>query len=213
MKILVTGFEPFGGETINPAYLAVKALPSQIGDCTVITAEIPTAFGASGKVLRELIAIHSPEMVLCVGQAGGRASISYEKVAINLDDARIPDNLNQQPIDLPIYAEGPAAYFTNLPIKAMVVSNQNAEIPAHVSYSAGTYVCNHIFYDLMHYIAIYGPEIRGGFVHVPFCETQVTDKPNMPSMSLATITRGLVVAIEAALENRIDLSIATGTEC
>lgn len=213
MKILVTGFEPFGGETINPAYLAVKDLPAHMGNHEVVTAEIPTAFFESGKTLRALISEHAPGMVICVGQAGGRASISFEKVAINLDDARIPDNLNQQPIDLPIYPDGPTAYFTNLPIKAMVVSNQVAGIPAHVSYSAGTYVCNHIFYDLMHYITEHAPLIRGGFIHVPFCESQVTDKPNLPSMSLSTITRGLVVAIEAALAHHTDLNIATGTEC
>ena len=196
MKILVTGFDPFGGEAINPAYEVLKLLPKTIGDAQLRVLEIPTVFYASYQVLAAEIKGFMPDLVLCVGQAGGRSALSFEKVAINLNDARIKDNQGQQFVDTPIVAEGQTAYFTNLPIKAMVEAVKAAGIPAMVSYTAGTYVCNHIFYQLMHGIATEFPEIRGGFLHVPYCEAQVVAKPMEPSMSLASIAKGIEVALE-----------------
>ncbi len=210
MKILVTGFDPFGGESTNPAYEAVKALPDLIGTHTLIKMEVPTVFNKSIQVLLEAMKTHKPDVVICVGQAGGRAQITLERVAINIDDARITDNEGNAPIDLPVHREGPAAYFSNLPIKAMSRAIQMGGIPASVSNSAGTFVCNHIMYGLMHMIHTEFKDCRGGFIHVPYCEAQVVDKPNMPSMSLGSITKALEIAVEAAIEYKTDIHISEG---
>ena len=140
MKILVTGFDPFGGETVNPAYEAVKLLPDTIGGAQIFKLEIPTVFSLSGPAVEEGIKKYQPDVVLCVGQAGGRASISVEKVAINFVDARIPDNNGEQPLDEPLQADGPAAYFSTLPVKAMVQHVKDAGLPCYLSFTAGTYV-------------------------------------------------------------------------
>ncbi|MCG8540778.1 MAG: pyroglutamyl-peptidase I [Clostridia bacterium] len=210
MKILVTGFTPFGGEKINPSYEAVKQLDRQVLDARIVKAEIPTVFGKSIKNLEQLIEDERPDVVLCVGQAGGRFEISIERVAINVDDARIRDNEGNQPIDLPIYEDGRNAYFSNLPIKAIVKRIKESNIPASVSNTAGTFVCNHIMYGLLYLIDKKYPNIRGGFIHVPFFPEQVLEKRNLPSMSIQQIVRGLTCAIEAIISNKEDIKMVGG---
>ena len=213
MKVLITGFDPFGGEKINPALEAVMALPDTIGDVEVIKLEIPTVFGKSLATIREAVIKHQPDIIISVGQAGGRFGISPERVAINIDDARIKDNEGNQPIDIKVIENGEAAYFSNLPIKAMTQAMVNAGIPASVSNSAGTFVCNHVMYGILHMIHTEYPHMRGGFIHVPYIPAQVTNKPNMPSMSQADITKGLALCIEAAATHKEDLHIAAGAIC
>jgi len=211
MKILVTGFDPFGGDKINPAYEAVKLIPGQVSGAQIVKAEVPTVFGKCGEVLRQLIDEHKPDAVLCVGQAGGRSVISVEKLAVNLDEARIPDNDNQQPSDQPIADGGPAAYFSTLPVKAIVKTAKEKGIPSAISYTAGTFVCNDIMYRLLHLIATEYPGIRGGFIHVPFVPEQVLDRPEgTPSMSAETIARGLECAIEAICKYEKDITGLAG---
>ena len=201
-SVLVTGFDPFGGSAVNPSWQAVHALHGrEIAGHTVIGGELPTVFGASIRRLEELMRQHRPALVLCTGQAGGRGALSLERVAINVDDARIPDNAGARPIDLPIVADGPAAYFTSLPIKAMLQSLLDAGVRAEVSQTAGTFVCNHTFYGLMHLLA--RPEwrgVRGGLVHVPFLPEQ-----GQPSMRLDEIVRGLEIGIGCALQTHHDI--------
>lgn len=197
MKILVTGFDPFGGEAINPAGEAVNALPDMIKGAEIHKLEIPTVFHKSSDKVKEAVKEIQPDVILAVGQAGGRFEITPERVAINIDDARIPDNERNQPIDVPIQEDGENAYFTKLPFKAMVAAMKEAGIPASVSNTAGTFVCNHIMYQVLYMIDKEFPDITGGFVHVPFIPEQVTDKPGKPSMNLADITKGLKAGIEA----------------
>ena len=197
MKIIITGFDPFGGETINPAYEAVKLLPSKIGSAEVITAELPTVFGKCAVVLEQLIELHSPDAVICVGQAGGSRGIAIERIAINIADANISDNEGNQPADLAIIEGGVAAYFSNLPVKDMMKNIKNHEIPASISNSAGTFVCNDVMYRLLHMSATKYPNMRGGFIHVPYIPEQVEGKPDgTPSMPLDVIAKGLEYAIE-----------------
>ncbi len=210
LKILVTGFTPFGGEKINPSYEAVKQLDGQILDARIVKAEIPTVFGKSIKNLEQLIEDERPDVVLCVGQAGGRFEISIERVAINVDDARIQDNEGNQPIDLPIYEDGRNAYFSNLPIKAIIKRIKESNIPASVSNTAGTFVCNHIMYGLLYLIDKKYPNIRGGFIHVPFVPEQVLEQRNLPSMSIQQIVRGLTCSIEAIISNKEDIKMVGG---
>lgn len=164
MKILLTGFDPFDREKVNPAFEAVKLLPGTIAGAQIVKLEVPTQFVRAGEVLEAAMAEHKPDVVICVGQAGGRAAITPEKVAINLMDGRIPDNAGYQPVDVPIRADGPAAYFATLPVKAMVQRMQDAGIPAAVSYTAGTYVCNSLMYTLLFLIDRKFPSVRGGFI-------------------------------------------------
>lgn len=205
MKFLLTGFDPFGGEAINPAFEAVKRLPDEIDGHTIIKQEIPTVFQESIRVLKEAIERVEPDWVIAVGQAGGRFAFTPEKVAINYDQARIPDNAGNQPMDQPIREGGPVGYFSSLPINQIVKSCQANSIPAAVSYTAGTFVCNHIFYGLMDTIAQSSPETRGGFIHVPFLPEQVISKKDMPFMSLEMLTKALELAIRACIENPDDL--------
>ena len=205
MKILVTGFDPFGGESVNPAYEAVKLLPDVIGGAEIFKLEIPTVFSLSGPAVEEGIRKYQPDVVICVGQAGGRASISVEKVAINFVDARIPDNNGQQPLDEPLQADGPAAYFATLPVKAMVQHVKEAGLPCYLSFTAGTYVCNSIMYNVLYMCEKRYPGIRAGFIHVPYACGQVIDKANTtPSMPLETIAKSLEYAIEAVAIDRAD---------
>ena len=198
MKILITGFDPFGGETVNPAYEAVKLLPDTIAGAEIIKLEVPTRFHRAGAVLEDAMQRHKLDAVICVGQAGGRAAITPEKVAINLMDGRIPDNAGYQPVDVPIWEDGETAYFTSLPVKAMVQRMRDAGIPAAVSYTAGTYVCNYLLYTLLYLIDKKYPNVRGGFIHVPYAMEQVINKPlGTPSMDLRQIARGLETAVEA----------------
>ena len=200
MKILITGFDPFGGEIVNPAYEAVKLLPDTIAGAEIIKLEVPTRFHRAGAVLENAMQRHKPDVVICVGQAGGRAVITPEKVAINLMDGRIPDNAGYQPVDVPIREDGETAYFISLPVKAMVQRMRDAGIPAAVSYTAGTYVCNYLLYTLLYLIDKKYPHVRGGFIHVPYAMEQVINKPlGTPSMDLRQIARGLETAVEAVV--------------
>lgn len=199
VKILVTAFEPFDGESVNPAHEAIKCLPGEIAGAKIIKKEIPTVFMKAFSVLEDTIKIEKPDIVICMGQAGGRFGITVERVAINVDDARIPDNAGDQPIDHPIFEDGENAYFAKLPIKLMVKKIQKNGIPASVSNSAGTFVCNHIMYGLLYLIDKKYPNLCGGFIHIPFLPEQVVNKKNMPSMALLDIVKGLEYAIKATL--------------
>ncbi|MCW6674764.1 pyroglutamyl-peptidase I [Aerococcaceae bacterium NML130460] len=212
MKILVTGFDPFGGEAINPALEAIKRLPKTIAGAAVEVLEVPTVFHKSAEVVAAKMRSYQPDVVLCIGQAGGRTGLTPERVAINQDDARIPDNEGNQPIDVAIQADGQAAYFTTLPIKAMVEAIHQVGLPASVSNSAGTFVCNHIMYQVLYLVDKEFPQTKAGFMHIPFMMEQVVDKPNQPAMSLTDITRGIEAAITAIVEfhNKDDLAIIGG---
>lgn len=200
MKCLVTGFDPFGGEEINPALEAVKLLPEEINGAKIVKLEIPTVFGKSAEVVQTKIEEIQPDVVLNIGQAGGRFAISPERVAINVDDARIPDNEGNQPVDEAIQPQGQPAYFSQLPIKAMVAAMKEAGIPAVVSNTAGTFVCNHIMYQVQYMIDTKYPEMKGGFIHVPFIPQQVVDKVGQPAMSIEDIAKGLTAAVEAIVD-------------
>ena len=211
MKVLVTGFDPFGGEKVNPAYEAVKLLPDTIAGAEIIKIEIPTVFTRSAEVLEEAIQKYRPDGVLDVGQAGGRSCMTVEKVAINLKEARIPDNDGEQPFDEPIREDGETAYFSTLPVKAMVENMRAHGIPAHISYTAGTYVCNCIMYNALYLAAKKYLGVRAGFIHVPFENGQVVDKANgTPFMSLEMIAKGLEYGIEAAVTTTDDVQKAMG---
>lgn len=168
MKVLVTGFDPFGGERVNPAYEAVKALPDTLDGAQIYKRELPTAFARSAAALEEYLTGLQPDIVLCVGQAGGTPAVRVERVAINLADARIPDNDGAQPLDEPLRADGDAAYFSTLPVRAMVQAVRAAGLPCSVSYTAGTYVCNAALYNALYLAAKRFPGLRAGFVHVPY---------------------------------------------
>jgi pyroglutamyl-peptidase len=206
-RILITGFDPFGGQSINPSWLAVQALHGRdLDGHRIVAAQLPTAFGRSLHVLQELLNQHRPELVVCTGQAGGRAAISLERVAINVNDARIPDNTGAQPIDTAVVPGGPAAYFTGLPIKAMLAAMLAAGIRAEVSQTAGTFVCNHVFYGLMHTLA--DPRwagTRGGLVHVPWLPQQ-----GAPSMTLEQLVQGLGAGLRCALRTHTDVRLQAG---
>ncbi len=209
--LLLTGFAPFGGEAVNPSWEAVRRLDSEtIAGHRVCADCLPTEFGHALRRLRAAVARIEPALVLCVGQAGGRAALSIERVAINLDDARIPDNAGRQPIDRPVVRGGPAAYFTTLPIKAMRAALCDAGIPAEISHSAGTYVCNHVFYGLMHLLAS-RPGVRGGFLHIPYAPEQVGLRPATPSMAQGLVIEGLRIALDVALTTHRDRAGSAGT--
>lgn len=210
MKILVTGFDPFGGEKINPAIESVKRLPDKIMDAEIIKLEIPTVIGKSVDKIREKIKEVEPDVVLSIGQAGGRPDITVERVGINCDDCRIKDNEGNQPIDEKVVEDGPAAYFATIPIKAIVEHIKEGKIPASVSNTAGTFICNHVLYGVCHIKATEYPNMRTGFIHIPFLPEQVTDKKNMPSMALETIVKGLELAIEAIITNKEDIVVTGG---
>ena len=212
MKILVTGFDPFGGEKVNPALEAVKSLPSEIHGAEIHWVEIPTVFYKAAEVLETAIVRFQPDAVLCIGQAGGRASLTPERVAINQDDARIPDNQGNQPIDTPIRLDGQAAYFSTLPIKAMVQAIKEEGLPATVSNTAGTFVCNHLMYQALYLADKKFPHMRAGFMHIPYMTEQVINKPNTASMSLTDIVRGIQVAIGAIVDYKDkDIKLVGGT--
>jgi pyroglutamyl-peptidase len=213
MKVLITGFSPFGGEKINPSFEAVRKLEDVIAGFEIVKLEIPTVFHKSIMELEKAIIKENPDIVICVGQAGGRFELTIERVAINVDDARIPDNEENQPIDKAVFEVGENAYFSNLPIKAMVEEIRKGGIPASISNSAGTFVCNHIMYGLLHLIHTRYPAIRGTFIHVPFIPTQVMSKPNTPYMEIEKITEGLTLAIRAAIENKEDIKAVLGELC
>ncbi|MDM0025817.1 pyroglutamyl-peptidase I [Variovorax saccharolyticus] len=207
MNILLTGFEPFEAEAVNPSWEAVRALDGwRLEGAVVHARRISCVFGTALRELDAAIDELQPQLVLAVGQAGGRAELTPERVAINVDDGRICDNAGCQPIDLPVVAGAPAAYFATLPIKAMVRDLRAAGIPAAVSNTAGTFVCNHLFFGLMHRIAT-RPVVamRGGFIHIPYLPEQVARRPGLPSMALDTVVAGLRIAITTALAVREDV--------
>lgn len=212
MKILVTGFDPFGEDTINPAIEAVKKLPNVIDSAKIIKLEIPTVFYKSKDVVKEAILKENPDYILNIGQAGGRTDLTPERVAINIDDARIEDNEGQQPIDSPIQNNGEAAYFSQLPIKAMVDYMKKEDLPASVSNSAGTFVCNHIMYQMLYLTKKEFPEIKAGFMHIPFMTEQVVDRPDTPSLPLEGIVKGIEASIKAiiAYHGKEDLKTVGG---
>ena len=209
MKIIVTGFDPFGGEKINPSIECVKALP-EIEGVELFRVELPTVFKESANRLNEVINDVKPDAVLCVGQAGGRPGVTMERIAINVDDARIPDNISQQPIDEAIQLDGEAAYFTTLPIKRIVNAIRKAGIPAEVSNTAGTFVCNHIMYQALFAATKADKSFKAGFMHIPFIPEQTADKPSLP---LEESTRALQIAIETIRDylNDEDIKVQEGT--
>ena len=204
--ILLTGFEPFGGEAENPSWEAVRPLDDERIDGHRVAARLmPCVFGKAIARLRDEIAALEPQIVICVGQAGGRAEISVERVAINLEDARIPDNSGAQPLDRPIVPKGPAAYFSSLPVKAIVRDLRDAGIPAGPSHTAGTFVCNHIFYGACHARETGRRKLRTGFIHVPFSPAQAVNHPGAPSLAIPIITEALRIAASTALRNKVDI--------
>ena len=210
MKVLVTGFDTFGGESINPAWEAVKVIKDEIAGAEIVKMQIPTVVGKSIAKIHDKMVEINPDIVIAVGQAGGRFGVTPERVAINVTDARIPDNEGNQPIDEPIFADGDAAYFSNLPVKAMVQEIKNAGYPTSLSNTAGTYICNHVMYGILYYIQKEFPNVRGGFIHVPFAASQVVNKPNTPSMAIADITAAIEAAIKAAVEHQADIKAIGG---
>ncbi len=201
--VLLTGFEPFDQDLINPSWEAARQLDGvQLGeDVQIVSRRLPCAFATAGDCLTQLIAELRPVMVIATGLGPGRGDISIERVAINVNDARIPDNLGAQPIDTAVIVGGPAAYFTTLPIKAMVKAVREAGIAASVSQTAGTFVCNQVFYLLQHALA--GTAIRSGFIHVPPSPPQEVSA--QPSMALVTLVEGLRVAVQAAWDTQVDI--------
>ncbi|MGL6114632.1 MAG: pyroglutamyl-peptidase I [Cetobacterium sp.] len=212
MRVLITGFDPFGGEKINPAWEAIKGIKDTIGDIEVIKLEIPTVFHRATEVIMEGAKACEPDVIIAVGQAGGRYDMTVERVAINIDDARIADNEGAQPIDVKIYEDGENAYFSNLPIKAMVEEMKKEGIPASVSNTAGTFVCNHVMYSIMYHIEKNKIAKKGGFIHVPYIPEQVVDKKNVPYMETSRITKALEAAIKAIGANEKDIKAVGGTE-
>jgi len=209
--VLVTGFEPFAGEIDNPSLEIARALDGKrIAGHPVVGAILPTEFRRSLTVLGALLKRNRPQLVIAVGQAGGRSQICLERVAINLIDARISDNAGEQPVDVPVIRDAPSAYFSTLPLKAMLQGLIASGIPAVLSQSAGLYVCNQVMFGLLHQLQELRPRARGGFVHVPFLPQQATRHYNAPSMTLATMIQALTLCIETALATGDDLHFAAG---
>lgn len=189
-KLLITGFEPFGGSDINPAWEAVKLLPEQVGDFTLHKLQIPVVFGeAAAMVLKKAEEIQ-PDVILCIGQAGGRAAVTPERIAVNIRDARIPDNAGNQPRGEFVAADGPAAYFATVPVMNMAEAICKAGLPGTVSNSAGAFVCNDVLYSLLHRFS--GTETKAGFVHVPYLPEQ-----GSPSLPLEDTVRALTAVVGA----------------
>lgn len=208
--VLLTGFEPFDGEAVNPSWEVVQQLDgTMIAGQPVTARQLPCVFGEALSALDAAIEDLQPKLVIAVGQAGGRVDISVERVAINVDDARIPDNKGQQPIDTPIVDGGPAAWFSTLPIKAIVSALRDRGIPASVSQTAGTFVCNHVMYGLLHRLQGQA-EVRGGFIHIPWLPAQAAAHPGEPSMAIATVREALETAIAVALRQPVDSKLGGG---
>ena len=189
-KLLITGFDPFGGQTLNPAWEAVKNLPDSVGDFVLCKLMIPTVYAEAPRIIIETAEKWHPDVILCIGQAGGRAAVTPERIGVNIRDARIPDNAGNQPIGQFVTEDGPAAYFSTVPVMEMAAAIQAKNIPATVSNSAGAFVCNDVLYSLLHHFA--ETEVKVGFIHVPFLPQQ-----GQPSLPLPQITDALLAAIEA----------------
>lgn len=210
MKVLITGFQPFGQDTMNPSYEAVKLLPNEILGAEIVKEEIPVVFRKGGAAVQAAVRREQPDIVILVGQAGGRTAMNPERVAINCEDCAptAPDNEGNTPQGEKIYEDGPDGLFSNLPIKAMVKKMMDHGVPAMVSNTAGTYVCNDIMYHLLYLLKKEFPQVRGGFIHVPYATIQ--NHPKFASMSLEQIAKGLELSIEACIENAQDISAAGG---
>lgn len=213
MKVLLTGFEPFGGEKLNPSYEAIKLVEDSIDGMEIIKVQIPTVYKKSIDVLDKTIEELKPDIVICVGQAGGRFDMTVERVAINIDDARISDNEGNQPVDEMIFKDGQNAYFSGLPVKSIVMEMRNAGIPASVSNTAGTFVCNHLMYGLLYLVDKKYPLIKGGFIHVPFIPEQILNKPQMPYMELGRIAEAIAIAVKASAADKITCGRGMGQIC
>ena len=214
MRVLITGFDKFGGENINPSNLCVNSLPDVIDSIEIKKVTLPTVFKDSSRILEENIKSFSPNIVICVGQAGGRSKITPERIAINIDDARIPDNIGNSPIDETIRKDGENAYFSTLPIKAIVDELNKNNIPSAISNTAGTFVCNHIMYEALYITSKNYPNIKAGFIHIPYIEEQVKDKPNMPFMKKEYIITALELIIKTAVNyyDKEDTKVTGGLE-
>ncbi|MFT8211523.1 MAG: pyroglutamyl-peptidase I [Symbiopectobacterium sp.] len=198
--VLVTAFEPFDGEAINPAWEAVKVLHGrEVAGARVVTCQLACVFDLALQQLNVALAQYQPDCTIAVGQAGARAEITIERVAININDARIPDNHGRQPIDTPVVPDGPAAYFATLPIKSMVNALREQGIPASVSHTAGTFVCNHVMYGLLHALAQCSGSAKGGFVHIPYAPQQAARHPGGPSMPITMVSQALIIMIAQAV--------------
>jgi pyroglutamyl-peptidase len=209
-RVLLTGFEPFGGESVNPSWEAVSLAAAQPPPAVeAVAVRLPCVFGEALDELRAAVRRTEPDLVLCVGQAGGRPDVTLERVAINVDDASIPDNAGRQPVDRPVVDGGPAAYFSSLPVKACVAAVREAGIPASVSQTAGTFVCNHVFYGLMHLIATGLPAVRGGFVHLPYAPEQVVARA-APSLPVGSSAEALRIVAATAAARTVDLRLGAG---
>ncbi|MCI9858593.1 pyroglutamyl-peptidase I [Microbacterium proteolyticum] len=205
--ILLTGFEPFAGDATNPSGDAVATVAAGWrGPERLVVEVLPVAFDTAAARLRALIAVHSPDIVIATGLAGGRSHVTPERVAINLADARIPDNDGAQPVDLPVVPGGPSAYFATIPVKAVAAAVADAGIPSAVSHSAGTFVCNHVMFTALDAVA---PGVRAGFVHVPYARDDAPE--GAPALPLADIARALEIAVRTCIEVAQDLSTPAGT--
>jgi pyroglutamyl-peptidase len=200
MKALVSGFEPFGGDRVNASSEAVRRLPPRVGALEIATAELPTSYGRSLPALEDAIRRSAPDIVLCVGQAADRPAFCVERVAVNLQDAQIPDNDGARPVNVPIAGGAPAAYLATLPVRAAVAALRARELPAQVSMSAGTFVCNHVFYGLMRLAEARRHAFRAGFLHVPAMSGQAGD--GVSGMPLESIVAAITVVLEAAAQER-----------
>ena len=212
-KILVTGFDPFGGEKINPALEVIKLLPKKIGKNEIKILEIPTVYKKSIEKIDKEIESYNPDYILSIGQAGGRTDISIERIAINIDDFRIKDNEGNQPIDEKIYLDGENAYFSTLPIKAIQNEITKNNIPASISNTAGTFVCNHVFYGVRYLVEKKYKGKKSGFIHIPYLPEQVIGKADTPSMSLDNILKGITIAIETIFSIENDIKKLGGSIC
>lgn len=200
-KILITGFEPFGGEEKNPAMMILEDLPDEMAGAEIRKEVLPVEFIRAGERIRELIKEEEWDAIFCMGLAGGRKGITPERIAVNVDDAGIPDNAGYQPLDEEIVCGGPAAYFTGLPLKAVVEGIEQEGIPAAVSNTAGTYVCNHVFYSMMNQLEQQGRRIPAGFIHVPYEKEQVVGKADAAYLTREELVRGIHAAVRTVLEN------------
>ena len=210
--VLVLGFEPFADETINPSAEIARHLDGEmIGTLRVVSGILPVTFAEAPLRLAELLDHYRPELVIALGQAGGRGEISLERVAINLIDARIADNAGLQPIDAEVLHDGPGAYFSTLPVKAIHEELKSINVPSALSLSAGTYVCNQVFYWLAHLLASEHSQTRGGFIHVPWLPEQLTRHPGEPAMPLEVMLKGVRAAIECSQRTETDLRVIGGT--
>lgn len=213
MRVLLTGFDPFEGNAINPAFEVVKGVREKIGEIEIKKLEIPTVFGKSLQKILEATEEFKPDVILCIGQAGGRYEMSLERVAINLSDARIKDNEGNQPIDEVIYADGENAYFSNLPIKAMMAEMREQGIPTSISNTAGTFVCNYVMYGVFYHIAKHSIAKKGGFIHIPYMPSQIINKPNTPYMEKERMIKGVEIAIQCIAKYDQDIILSGGREC